>query len=247
MRARNLAAISASDADNVGLVVGSVIATIIVIGILILAVICVVKAFTRKTKGWIISGIAGAVVIAVPVFLVVAGLISGSTSALHQSDLPRLKQIASTLALPEDHPGDLAFPLRKQAWQMTVTLIYCDVSNEEACDIALHHLPGAAVWWTNNLFPHLSLDNQNIVAKELDRFKEIVRSTDRAALGPYLCEKAILRIIQQEKHFTSAQIFDLWQAGILHQSEDWWNAQMDGLPVAKQEQIRKMRRDPNRD
>jgi hypothetical protein len=54
----------------------------IFLSVLIFAIIAVVKAITRRTRGWIVAGSIGGIALALPAVLIFSGVISGFVSAI---------------------------------------------------------------------------------------------------------------------------------------------------------------------
>jgi hypothetical protein len=196
------------------------------------AVIFVTKAFMRTASRWIIAGSSGRVALSIAVALVFLAPAIGFTGSPAQRPLEKIPS-----------PEDTALPLRQQASQMADTLVHCGFSREEACDIALNDMPGLkdVEWWKREVLPRVAEEYRRPVEKELERSQNLAQHSDRDAVVAYLSEIAIWRIIERERHFSATKLFDLWQAGIVNQSDDWWNAQIDGLSTAKRDEVNKLR------
>jgi hypothetical protein len=70
-----------SPAEELGYLVGQLIAIAIILGVPVFALISVIKAFKRRTRGWIIAGSIGGAILAVLLLLVLFGIVAGFTSA----------------------------------------------------------------------------------------------------------------------------------------------------------------------
>jgi hypothetical protein len=76
-----LATYGRSPAEELGYLVGQLIAFAIILGVPVFALISVIKAFKRRTRGWIIAGCIGGAILAALLLLLISGIIAGFTSA----------------------------------------------------------------------------------------------------------------------------------------------------------------------
>lgn len=72
--------------EQIGYIVGVLIGIALSIGIFVFAIIAIVKAFTKKTTGWIIAGSIGGVLVLLLLASFAIGFIRGFTGALHRRD-----------------------------------------------------------------------------------------------------------------------------------------------------------------
>jgi hypothetical protein len=70
-----------SAAESLGYAVGVLIGIAIMIGFVVFAIVAVVKAFTRRTTGWIVAGSICGFFLLIPVLLFFVGMIKGFTAA----------------------------------------------------------------------------------------------------------------------------------------------------------------------
>jgi hypothetical protein len=110
----NFGLVSLSSPDTEGLVVIAVSAAYAVgelFGMLVLpviAIIALVKAFTRRTTGWIIAGTIGGLILLIPMLMFVGGFISGFTPG-HQR-VVNVKKVNNAPSANADNPSNLALP-----------------------------------------------------------------------------------------------------------------------------------------
>jgi len=110
----NFGLVSLSSPDTEGVIVIAVTGAYAVgelFGMLVLpviAVIALVKAFTRRTTGWIIAGTIGGLILLVPVQMFVGSFISGLTSG-HQR-AANGKHVNNVPSAHADSPSNLALP-----------------------------------------------------------------------------------------------------------------------------------------
>lgn len=78
---------------DIGYLLGVLVGLSILLAIGIFAVICIVKAFTKRTAGWIVAGCVSGALLSVPVIAFLVGVVSGfqstrraQDSALYESD-----------------------------------------------------------------------------------------------------------------------------------------------------------------
>jgi hypothetical protein len=78
-----------SSPENIGYAVGVLLGLAFFLGLLVLVVVCIVKAFTKRTKGWIIAGCLSGIVLSVPLIAFLAAFVTGFQRGLHSRDSVR--------------------------------------------------------------------------------------------------------------------------------------------------------------
>jgi hypothetical protein len=68
---------SQTTAYEIGYLIGFIVGIVIVLGLLAFAVVCIVKAFRKRTKGWIIAGCIAGAVLAIPIIAFAFGIVAG--------------------------------------------------------------------------------------------------------------------------------------------------------------------------
>ena len=250
-----------TDAESLGYLFGIVISIGIVLAILVFGIIAVVKAFTRRTTIWIVTGSFAVLILAVPVLFVVAGFVRVFTSPSQRFQSKSLTSDTGsfTRAKPADPSpsatigagtmsdakqlSDPASPLRQHAAKMAATLVFCGLSRDEAYEVALHKMPGLTTvnWWRTELLPRFNEEQQRIIVNQLESFQAIERQSGKSAVLAYLYELAIWKILENEKEISRARLFELWQAGVINQSDETWRAGLDGVSATKQGELNRLR------
>ena len=73
-------------AENLGQLTGALLALSLFVGIGVLAIVCIVKAFTKKTRGWIVAGCISAALLCVPLIAVLVAFVKGVQSGIRSGD-----------------------------------------------------------------------------------------------------------------------------------------------------------------
>jgi hypothetical protein len=106
-----------STAERAGYIAGVVVGIGILLGVGVFAIISIVKAFTKRTTGWIVAGCVGGLLISVPVIAMLIAFIGGFTSAMREGGSAR-DETASGNKLPKSaatqivRGQDIAYTLR---------------------------------------------------------------------------------------------------------------------------------------
>jgi len=74
-----------SSPEIIGSAVGVLLGLAMFLGLLVLAVVCIVKAFTKRTKGWIIAGCVSGIVLSIPIFLILTGFVTGFVNGFQRA------------------------------------------------------------------------------------------------------------------------------------------------------------------
>lgn len=109
-----------SPAEHAGYILGMIIGIVFFLGVAVVAVFCIVKAFTKKSNGWILAGCIGSAVLAAPLTLVFTGLVSAFFYAAKQNgSTPGFSRMQSgSKATQIVHGRDLAYTLHiPAAWR----------------------------------------------------------------------------------------------------------------------------------
>jgi hypothetical protein len=96
-------------------------------------------------------------------------------------------------------------------------------------------------WWKKELLPRLTEDHQRLVTKELEAYNQLSWKAKDDVIKAYLGELVIWDTLQQEKHLSIFEVFDLWQGGIVNQTDDWWRAQLEGVSEPKRNHLNDLR------
>ena len=99
-----------------------------------------------------------------------------------------------------------------------------------------------APWWESDLLPRFNAEQRSILSKQLQLYLDVARESTKQTVRAELAERAIIILLQRELKFSNTECFDLWQAGLLNQTEDWWSRQIARVPPAKQKQINDLRK-----
>jgi hypothetical protein len=75
-----------SSPENIGYAVGVLLGVAFFLGLLVLGVVCIVKAFTNRTKGWIIAGCLSGIVLSIPLIAFLIAFVTGFQRGLHSRD-----------------------------------------------------------------------------------------------------------------------------------------------------------------
>jgi len=107
-----------SSAYDMGYLIGMLMGLVILLGIAAFAVICIVKAFTKKTTGWIVAGCISGAVLSVPLIAFLVGVVSGFEAAGRARDSdspdkqPSAKSSAKSSSTKIVRGRDIAYSLR---------------------------------------------------------------------------------------------------------------------------------------
>jgi hypothetical protein len=139
---------------------------------------------------------------------------------------------------------DITASFRSESRKMAGLLIYCGMPAQEALHIAVRKMPGATTisWWENTLLPRFPAKERALLQEQLNKYLESAR-TSRSASGADLMQRTILHILQQAQNLSVTDVFDLYQAGLLSQTDEWWQKQLDTVPPDKRDTVTKFRND----
>lgn len=79
-----------------------------------------------------------------------------------------------------------------------------------------------------------------MIRRELQRFKDELAEAGNKQMESYIGEIAICNIFQKERHLSNTAAFNLWQAGLCNQTNEWWQYQLNALSPAARVEIRRM-------
>ena len=158
--------------------------------------------------------------------------------AQKQSAEVRSQSETVTAANPSN---DITLPMRVEARKLAGLLKSYGLPADEANYIAFRKMPGGT-WWESDLLPRFNAEQRSILAKQLQLYLDVARESTKRTVRAELAERAIIILLQRELKLSNTECFDLWQAGLLNQTEDWWSRQIDSVVPAKQKQINDLRK-----
>lgn len=143
-----LATSGRSPAEELGQLVGTLIGIALVMAVPVFAIVAIVKAFTRRTRGWIIAGCVSGAIVAVPLLVLVLGVTSGLMSARRIAKAPRSAaarsptEVATALSSPSALESPTMFASRTEAGM--ALLRKSGFKPSEQFTLAMHNIENAA-------------------------------------------------------------------------------------------------------
>jgi hypothetical protein len=201
---------------------------------------------TKRRTPTIIEGIALAVAalmiasitlsIALPVF---------SAAKRRAGTAPRQAQ-ATTFPAESATPRtglDVTLPTRLEARKMADLLMQCGMSPHDAHRIALHKMPGQTLleWWDSDILQPFNTEQRALLKQQLYRYLDVVRDRPENQSKAEFVEAVICAALQKDKGLSDTETFNLWQSGLLKQTDDSWNVQMNDLTPSRQRQLNRFR------
>lgn len=165
-----------------------------------------------------------------------------SSGVVSYGQQPQPSSTAKPIIPSIDVSEDVAFALRHRAWRMAGVLIYCGMSPDEARRLAMHKMPGMVnvSWWSTDLLPKFAPEQQQTIRRELQRFTDELSEAGDRQMQTYIAEIAICNVFQKEKHLSDTATFNLWQAGLGNQTNQWWQQQLNTLSATGSAEVRRM-------
>jgi hypothetical protein len=128
-----------SSAEQAGYVVGVLMGIVFFLGILALAIIAIVQAFSKKTPGWIAVGSLGGVVVLIPIVIFVVGFARGVTKAVRSRQGMENGSGALSAAGNSGLGGSQTIRGQEIAYSIKIPADWNIQRRHEAFDLLAHH------------------------------------------------------------------------------------------------------------